>query len=367
MMKRILSFFVLISLVLACSSGGNEPSGPTDNFDRSLVLKQAAEKIIIPAFQNFNTKLSTLKTKTTAFTTTANATTLNEVRIAWLAAYKAWQHVEMFNIGKAEELAFVNHMNIYPVTTGDIDTNIANGGYDLNHPNNHDAQGFPALDYLFYGVGANDTAILEKYTTNANAAKYKKYVTDVVAKMSDITTQIITDWNGGYKTTFINSSGNTATSSLNKLVNDFIFYYEKGLRANKFGIPAGNFSATPLPNKVEAFYRKDVSKELALEALSAVKAFFNGYEFNTTTPGSSFKAYLDALNKSDLVTKINNQFDAAKNQINTLNANFYQQINSDNAQMTKAYDELQKAVVFLKVDMLQAFNVSVDYVDADGD
>ena len=35
--------------------------------------------------------------------------------------------------------------------------------------------------------------------------------------------------------------------------------------------------------------------------------------------------------------------------------------------MTKAYDELQKAVVLLKVDMLQAFNVNVDYVDADGD
>jgi hypothetical protein len=35
--------------------------------------------------------------------------------------------------------------------------------------------------------------------------------------------------------------------------------------------------------------------------------------------------------------------------------------------MTNAYDELQKVVILLKVDMLQAFNVNVDYVDADGD
>ena len=35
--------------------------------------------------------------------------------------------------------------------------------------------------------------------------------------------------------------------------------------------------------------------------------------------------------------------------------------------MTEAYDALQLVVVALKVDMLQAFNVSVDYVDADGD
>jgi hypothetical protein len=54
-------------------------------------------------------------------------------------------------------------------------------------------------------------------------------------------------------------------------------------------------------------------------------------------------------------------------QIETLENSFATQIDTDNTAMTMAYDELQKAVVLLKVDMLQAFNVSVDYVDADGD
>ena len=35
--------------------------------------------------------------------------------------------------------------------------------------------------------------------------------------------------------------------------------------------------------------------------------------------------------------------------------------------MLSSYDELQKVVVLLKVDMLQAFDISTDYVDADGD
>jgi len=43
------------------------------------------------------------------------------------------------------------------------------------------------------------------------------------------------------------------------------------------------------------------------------------------------------------------------------------QIETDNTLMTKTYDELQKVVVLMKVDMLQALNVKVDYVDADGD
>jgi hypothetical protein len=35
--------------------------------------------------------------------------------------------------------------------------------------------------------------------------------------------------------------------------------------------------------------------------------------------------------------------------------------------MTDTYDELQRVTVLLKVDMLQTLNISVDYVDADGD
>jgi len=35
--------------------------------------------------------------------------------------------------------------------------------------------------------------------------------------------------------------------------------------------------------------------------------------------------------------------------------------------MLSTYDGLQKNVVLLKVDMLQALNINVDFVDADGD
>lgn len=35
--------------------------------------------------------------------------------------------------------------------------------------------------------------------------------------------------------------------------------------------------------------------------------------------------------------------------------------------MLQTYDELQKNVILMKVDMLQALNINVDYVDADGD
>jgi hypothetical protein len=53
--------------------------------------------------------------------------------------------------------------------------------------------------------------------------------------------------------------------------------------------------------------------------------------------------------------------------LQTLDDDLSNQVSSDNVKMTEAYDVLQLAVVSLKVDMIQAMNINIDYVDADGD
>lgn len=370
MIKKIFPIVLLTIFIAACSSSDDNvvPDTPDPTpFDRAALLRNMADNLIIPAHQALNNELSTLSTAKDNFVAAPNQTNLDAVRTAWLVAYKTWQHVEVFNIGKAEEIQYNFQMNIYPVNTTDVQNNISNGSYDLTHPNNNDAVGFPALDYMLYGIGVDDAGILEKYSTNAESVKYQTYLSDLINQMKNLTQEVLNDWNASYRDTFIASTTNTASSAVNKIVNDYIFYYEKGLRANKFGIPAGNFSSTPLPEKVEAFYNQEVSKELALEALAAVQNMFNGTHFGSSTSGIGFKGYLDNLDRTELATMINGQFNTARGKIEVLTANFYTQINTDNTKMTQAYDALQAAVVLLKVDMLQAFNISVDYVDADGD
>ncbi|MCK0124365.1 imelysin family protein [Gelidibacter sp. F2691] len=372
MLKKIALVFSLALIVACSSSDDSSQGGATDTFDRSALLKNLADNIIIPAYQDFGPKLTNLKGSIETFVATPNQNTLDATRKTWLTAYSAWQHLEMYNIGKAEALnQYYYFMNIYPVTVSDIENGVATGAYDLNTPSYHDAQGFPALDYLLYGVAADDAGIISKFSTDKNAQGYKDYLTAVINQMEKLTQEVSADWTTVYRDQFVNSSQNTATSSLNKFVNDYIFYYEKGLRANKIGIPAGVFSATPLPNKVEGYYNQKVSKALSLEALNAVQNVFNGKSFNSAATGASFKTYLDYLetNKEGekLSTLINNQFDLARTKIHALDSNFSAQINADNSKMTAAYDALQRAVVYLKVDMVQAFNISVDYIDADGD
>ncbi|TXE16901.1 imelysin family protein [Psychroserpens burtonensis] len=373
MMKKIVLSLFTIVLFVACTesddTGGS--GGTSDDFNRQAMLTNWADNIIIPAVQDLSSDLGTLSANKDAFLASPNQTTLDAIRVSWLEAYKTWQYVEMFNIGKAEEFNYAFQMNIYPTNVRDIQSNISSGTYDLASVNNNDAVGFPAVDYMLYGLSNSDTEILDAYTIVSNFEAHKSYLSDLINQMQALTTTVLSDWTSNYRDIFVNSSANTATSSSNKLTNDFIFYYEKGLRANKFGIPAGVFSTTSFNDKVEAFYNKDASKILALEALQAVQDFFNGKAYNASISGESFNSYLQYLNTikegDDLSALINNQFNTAESKIQVLSNDFSLQVETDNNKMLEAFDELQKAVVLLKVDMIQAMNISVDFVDADGD
>ena len=158
---------------------------------------------------------------------------------------------------------------------------------------------------------------------------------------------------------------------MNIVLNDFIFYFEKGFRANKVGIPSGVFSDLPLPDRVDAYYSKKYSRLLALEANKAIRNFFNGkyYEDNEQV-GLSVRDYLDYFESDEetkLSDKINNQLDSIDSKLNSLNPDFTKQIIQDNLAMLYAFDVIQANVVLLKVDMLQKLNINVDYADADGD
>ena len=351
----------------------SEDSSSSDNsesqtFDRKALLTNWANNIIIPLYDNFNTNLNLLSDEVTKFNETPNLDNLKLVREKWLDAYKSWQHVEMFNLGKAEETYFQSKMNVYPSDKERIERNLTNETYNLDNPNNNDAQGFPALDYMLYGSDESDEKIVDKYLLENK--KYNTYLSSLIDKMVSNTSVVVNDWNQN-KDTYINSTENTSTSSINKITNDFIYYYEKLFRANKIGIPAGVFSGSKLPDRVEGYYSKIYSKDLALEAMSAIENFFVGKKYNSEEKGESLESYLNFLNSekngTSLSKSITDQFKVAKETIDKLNNDFASQVNEDNNKMLVAYDEIQKGVVFMKTNMLQSLSISVDYVDADGD
>ena len=370
-MKKIIAIFTLLIVGFACSENEDE-SAPENNYDRTALLTNWADNIIVPSFVNYQSKLQVLGADVNTFNTTPNISNLQLVRTSWLEAYKAYQYVSMYNFGKAEEVYIKESANTYPTNTTGINANITAGNYNLSLISQFDKQGFPALDYLINGLDNNDAAIVGFYDTNANATNYKQYLLAISNKLLANANSIVTDWNSGYKTRYIENNGTSVTSAVNFTTNNYVKNLEKDIRTGKLGIPAGVFSSGVLyANKVEGFYKNDISKVLLTEAIKATQDFFNGKHFNSSTTGPSLKGYLDFLNTvrngQKLSDIINNQYAAIFTVNNQLNNSFSTQVTSDNTKMILAYDALQKNVVYTKLDMMQALNISIDYVDGDGD
>jgi len=350
------------------SSSDSSNSVTQTSFEHQKMLINWADNIIIPSILNFESSLSELKEIASLFANNPSSDGLSNIREAWLQSFLKWQHVEMFDIGIAEEIYYKNRVNIYPANVDRIENNILNQDYDLNQSSNFSSQGFNGLDYLLFGIGENEDEIILKYSTkNLN---YGKYLTDLINKMIELTVEVKNGWNDEYREEFINSTENTSTSSINKLINDFIYYFEKGYRTNKIGIPAGRFSSLPLPEKIEAYYYSkngfgNLSKTLALEARQAATEFFTGSN-SEGVKGPSYSSYLDYL-ETEIGPTVETKLEEAKVSLESLQDNFIDQIADNNTLMLLAFDALQTIVVNLKTDMLSNFNIAVDYTDADGD
>jgi len=371
--NRFYSLIFSFIFLFSCSEDNSTPAS-SDNYDRKELLSNLVNNIIIPAHQNFNNELQLFESAVNSFNDDRSISNLEMIQDQFIVAYRAWQYIEMFNIGYAEEIYYASKMNIYPANTTRILENINSDNVDLDgNSNQFSAQGFPAIDYLLFGVAENNIQILDIYSIDNNSTF--TYLNLLVSKMIENTDAVIDYWETN-RQDFINSTGNTSSSSLNMLANDFVYYYEKGLRANKIGIPAGVWSGE-IPQNVEAYYKSDISKILAIEGLQACINFFKGIHFGESQINGEglydYLAYLDDTNYSDssmfigLQDDILDSFDNSMIKLEQLNNNFALQIETDNIKMLEAYDSIQQGVVRLKTNMLSILGISVDYYDADGD
>lgn len=378
MKKHLLPLLLLVSLFSCDENEGG--FAEADNFDRKPMLVALADSIIVPAYEAYDSEIKKMKSTEKAFVETPTEANLIALRANWINAYKKFQHVAMFEIGKAEELFFRDFMNSYPTSVNPLSVdgaevkgirqNISSGSYNLTLLSNKSVQGFPAMDYLLNGLGTDDAEILTYYTTNTDASKYKNYLTDVVTRMETLSAQVLESWKTTYRNAFVNDSGSSGNSSTNKLVNSYIYHYETRIRNVKIAIPTGlRSNEISFGEKVEAFYKNDISKILLLEALNASQDFFNGKVGEREV--TSIKSYLEAVQKispgEDLIATINANFDNASTKTKLMSDSFSAQIKDDNLKMRATYDALHKNVVPLKVNMVQLFKIQISYQDADGD
>ncbi len=374
---RILCCLIVFSIAscIPPSLSDEFKKGP-DNEDknREELLRYTADSVIIPAYDQFKGSFDAMLAASIQFNAQPSLATLQQFRATWATAYTDWQRVELFDVGPAEAHSIRFYFNIYPANVASITKNFANPTADLELPASYPNQGFPALDYLLNGIDTTDEAIIATYTTAPDAAAKLAYINRITTRMNELLLKVVGDWKATGRDAFIANTGTAIGSSLSSLINGYIMHYERYIRSGKFGIPSGALLAgTEAPEKVEAFYKKDLSLTLAKAAHQAAIDLFNGKNTLNSTQSYSFKTYLDALGAKDatsgkmLSAIINEQFEVCNGQLNTLNANLYQEVLTNNQAMKTTFTTLQKTVRLLKVDMSSAMSITITFTDNDGD
>ncbi len=367
---RSLSLPLLCFLLLlaGCNNDDTNTDPCANDFDQTGLFIHLADEVILPLYGDLQIKVSDLQQKTDNFSDNPNTTTLAILRTSWKTAYLAWERCEPFEFGPAADVFLRNSLNNFPVNAPAIDQNIQSGSYNFDNPEAYD-KGFPALDYLLFGIGADDAAIVAKYTADPLAANYRQYLLDLVTDIAERVTQTQDGWVSGYRDVFVQNTGTAAGSSLSLVVNNLNEHYEN-IKRDRLGIPSGVLTlGFTNPDKTEAYY-SGISAELALEAVTWSRRFYRGTNFTggENTGLDDFLNYIDATkNGKPLDVVIQEQYQAAIQAVSAITDPLSEAVDQDSETVIAAYNELTKQVVNLKTDMPTALCVSITYIDNPSD
>lgn len=363
-----LLFFLLgILLFPACNedSGGNPCES---DFDQKSLFTNVADNIIIPGYTALNGELLTLRQAAEAFDQNSGVTELEGLRDAFRSAYLQWQRVAQFEFGPAEQQMLRSRFNNFPVNVDEVEAKVQAGDFSLDNPDAFD-KGFPALDYLLYGIAETDELILSLLAADQPA--YRGYLLAIVEDMEQRGRAVLKGWqDDGYRETFIENTGTAAGAALSLLVNSLNEHYEF-IKRDKIGIPSGVTTlGITFPQKVEAFY-SGISLLLAAEALNASEGLFLGRNVQSGANGPGLDDYLQAVNATkegqNLNAVIESQFDKAKEALGQVQPPLSGAIETNNDIVVNAYNEITKQIVNIKTDMPSVLCVAITYVDNPSD
>jgi len=358
---KFLILCLLPLLLFSCKKKEEKKEQP--DFDRKAMLTNIGNNIILPAYSDFSQKSGDLHAKVQDFNKNPGTASLTAVQLAFKNAFLSWEPVAVFGFGPAEQEALRVSLDVYPTDTAQINKNIADGSTNLDGAQNIDAKGFPAVDYLLFGVASDNAGILAKFTTDAQATNRKAYLEAIAAQISTKASAVSNAW-ASYLNTFVNASGTDVGSSVGILVNQLNYSFEM-IKNNKIGIPLGKQTlGNPLPEKTEAYY-SGISAQLAVKHEESILNIFLGGS------GLGFDDYLTHLkanyNGGSLADAIHTQLSLVKEKLVAIPDPLSVAIVNNMAVVNTAYTELQKTVVLLKSDLSSALGVLITYQDNDGD
>ncbi|TXC76962.1 imelysin family protein [Luteibaculum oceani] len=303
----------------------------------------------------------------TKFAETPNQASLDRMREDFVNAYLLYQGFAGFDIGQGfdyREGTFFNEWaNTFPTNTDSIETRISQGKLNLTNASRL-LLGFPALEYMLYGIEPTDAEIINRYQNDGNAVmmgiRQAFYLEQLFRDINEF-------WTGDESEFFNLSSGSGDGSPLALMVNSLVkdFEFNKNFKLKS---PAGRYNGgNPQPEQAEGkFMDKTIS--LAKANYQYNKTLLYGTNSNGESISNGILAYVECIDPT-VSAAITDQFNFIDGLWMELQDPFSEIVN-DSQKLEKLnilINELQKLTPALKAQMTSVLNVRITYQDNDGD
>lgn len=359
-MKKLAIVLLPFALLFAACEEDSSRNPCESDYDQQALFQNLADGVILPAYAEMEGSAQALDEAAQAFTAAPSVAALTELREDFRTAYLDWQAVAQYEFGPAEERALRATLNNFPLNAQAFENKIAATDYDFTNPNTFD-KGFPALDYLLYGLGeGSDEAVVAQLSESA----YAEFLTAQTAFIAESVTDVHDTWEKGYRDAFVSNTGTAAGTSLSLVINGLNEYYET-IKRDKIGVPSGVVTlGFTNPDQVEARY-SGLSLDLAIAATAAAERFYAGGS------GAGLDDYLEAVNATkegeSLNTRILAQFESALSALAKIEEPLREAVDENNEVTVTAYNELTKQIVNIKTDLPSVLCVSITYIDNPSD
>ncbi|BDD02791.1 imelysin family protein [Aureibacter tunicatorum] len=354
----------LATAFFSCDTNEGSEGSDTDALQKSMI-ENVSENVILARYSSYKNTTEGLNDKIMSFAEAPSIASLNDLKSTFEQAYLEHQYNE-FNIDPKKVINLSASINVYPANPENIEDNIQNEILKVEDVRTSE-KGYPALEYLLYSD--SEDKVVEAFVSNASRGDYLKNVSnDIVDKVQEAYMRWSPEGDNEAANFYSNNKGLSKFGALSMMTNGITQDYEwiKKYRVHKPLLIA----QTGEEYKGEGHYSK-LSVKLIKKHLEAYNDFMNGGGDADFEMG--LYNYLDAIEaKVDdelMSAVIKSKIKTSEEEIAKLDdsKSMDENITMNSEQVWKVYDSLQSLVSILKVDMVRALGVQVDYQDSDGD
>jgi predicted lipoprotein len=383
------SAITLVALLGACGDNGGPAPAPVidaavDTFDRKMLLANIGENIVLPVYEAFHARVTTMATTIDAHCaglgTADEASLRTAAQDAWKESMRTWQLVEVMLFGPVSmnDGALRDVVYSWPIVSTcavDQDVNLYRtdpASYDISTRLTN-RRGLAALEHLLFSDDLAHTCPIQAapagWDALADADRKAARCSFAQVAVADLAAQaqtLLDAWRpdaGNYLAMFTSASAfESAQAGLN-VVSDAMFYLDTETKDMKLAEPAGiavnscNTTGEPCPAELES-PRSRYSKENVLANLRGFQMLFLGQGLDGVDR-VGFDDFLHALDAGPVADQMSATIAAAIAAAEAIPGSMEDALQSDYQTVVDAHAGVKAATDLLKSQFLTVLGLDL--------